>query len=220
MPVSALNEVMSSGETYRPWNWKKHRDHDIYPTPYPHWTDYPELARLERHHVFTDFGTSLTKGTISAIKWGYPKGGLPGGRWKMFSTAFRSGAFEAKIVELRQKPDLSAVEIITALNSVQPGIKTATTSKLAYFAGLVAREGPCMIYDAMVRRAIRVRNDPEFAALRALLPVRDLTVLQQQETYGCYIQGLEAMARRCGTTPVQVEHFLFVVRQGGANEIP
>lgn len=218
MPISALEEVMSSGEAYRPWNWEKHRDHEG--QPYPYWNAYPGLVRLERGHVFADFAASPTKGVISAIKWGYPKGGLPGGRWQMFSTAFRSGAFEAKIAELRRKPGLSAVEIITALNAVQPGIKTASTSKLAYFAGLTAREGQCMIYDAMVRRAIRERDDPEFAGLKAMMPVRDLSLDQQQASYGDYIRGLEAMARRCGTTPVQVEHWLFCIRQNGAHEIP
>jgi hypothetical protein len=143
---------------------------------------------------------------------------MPGGRWQPFSCAFRSTDFESYIEIFQTGGARPATEIVTRLNGVLPRIATATTSKMAYFAGLVADEGACLIYDSMVRRAIRARSDGEFTALKAIITRRkaDLLPSEQAETYGLYLAATHAMAARLNVQGDQIELFLFLGRENAA----
>lgn len=209
---------MDSNATVRLANWHKHRDDPRYDQPYPHHDEYADGQMLRRADVFAHFDQSIRKGIVSAIKWGYPRGRMPGGRWHPFSSAFRVKAFERHLEELQAAESRSATAIIATLNEVVPRIGTATTSKLAYFAGVTAAEGRCLIYDSMVRRAIRVRTDPEFAELKAMIVRRtgDLPPAEQVNTYGFYLQAVHGMAERLGVQGEQVELFLFLGRANAA----
>lgn len=207
--------TFATDERYRDRNWNKHRsDVNFGGSVYDHSADFSALdqQRFTRQMVFDHFATSDRKGVISAIKWGYPKGSLPGGKWRSFSAAFRSTAIAECIAELRATP-ATAVSTVANLNACVAGIGTATTTKLAYFAGLGTIEGhQCLIYDSMVRRAIRAIHMPEFAELAAIIrrTPRDLTPRQQEETYGLYLAGVHQLAADQEVAPDAIELSLFL----------
>lgn len=202
----------ATDESFRLKNWRKHRNDPRHSGPYPHAADYEGMdgQRFTRAFVFDHFDTSDSKGVISTIKWGYPKGSLPGGGWHAFSDAFRSSGFTEALKSLRVHPR-SATETVALLNGCVKGIGTATTTKIAYFARLASDEGPCLIYDSMVRRAIAHSAESEFADLKAVLnrSKRDLTPAQQEATYGLYIRSVGASAEKRGVAPEVVELALF-----------
>ena len=202
----------ATDESFRLKNWRKHRDDERHGAPYQHAADYDVLdgKRFTRAIVFEHFDVSDAKGVISTIKWGYPKGSLPGGAWHAFSDAFRSSSLRDALNSLRAQPR-SANETVAMLNRCVKGVGTATTTKIAYFARLTTDEGPCLIYDSMVRRAIAHSAEPEFADLKAALnrSKRDLTPSQQERTYGSYITSVLGAAERRGVTPEVVELDLF-----------
>lgn len=207
---------------YRDRNWAKHRKDPAFDGfTYEHAAEFMSYdgKRFPRAVVFEHFAHSDRMGIISAIKWGYPKGSLPGGRWNAFSTAFRSDKLVEHIQALRANPR-PASETIAYLNSCIDGLGTATTTKIAHFAGLVTSNGQrCMIYDSMVRRAIRAKDYPEFNELAAIIrrSDRDLTPKQQEQTYGLYLDGLHRIADATGATPDAVELTLFLA---GREEAP
>ena len=214
--MPSLEEVSGSvtDEAFRLRNWEKHRGGRQKVEPlYPHADEYGDRdgRAFTRADVFADFLASPEKGVISTIKWGYPKGGRPGGAWHSFSDAFRQASRYAQAIKaLRTRPH-SAESVLTTLNRIVPGVGTATTSKIAYFAKLTAIEGACLIYDSMVRRAILASSDPAFADLRSVLEVsrNDIAPQAQEKTYGDYLTSVGAVAARLAVTPPQVELALF-----------
>lgn len=204
---------------FRTANWLKHREDPRHSSPYAYADDFADLngKAFTRSRVFSDFVKSDQRGVVSSIKWGFPRGGRPRGTWKPFSDAFRSTSHAAAIAELRLKP-LPAADLIQMLNSAVKGVGTATTSKMAYFARLNATDaGACLIYDSMVRRAIRDCDDPDIAQDAAFEPLkkllrskrRDLTPSEQEASYGLYIRAVRASAERRGVAPDQLELALF-----------
>jgi hypothetical protein len=208
------NDILqfATDESFWLKNWVKHRTDERHGSPYDHASDYDALdgKRFTRAVVFEHFAESDRKGVISTIKWGYPKGSLPGGGWHAFSDTFRSPEFGGVLKALRAKPR-SGNETVAMLNKCVKVIGTATTTKIAYFARLRSDEGPCLIYDSMVRRAIAESPEPEFAELKATLTRSkgDLTPKRQEDTYGLYISSVMAAADRRGASPEQVELGLF-----------
>lgn len=218
MCIPSVEAVQASGSHFRCAAWHRHRtDLDYGGQPYEFVNDYQDGMWLSRADVFNHFGQSDRKGVISTIKWGYPKG-TARGNCKGFSDAFRSDRLVSAIAELRQNGPIPAAQLIAALNEQVTGISTSTTSKIAYFAGLEATEGACLIYDRMVCRAILCRSDPEFMQLRNILQQRDGDILpyQQVRTYGLYLTAAHAMAQRLGVTGAQIELFLFIGRENAA----
>lgn len=204
---------------FRTANWLRHREDPRYSSPYSHADDFTDLdgKAFTRSRVFADFEKSDQLGVVSSIKWGFPRGGRPGGVWTPFSDAFRSTSHAAAIAELRLRP-LPAADLIRKLNEVVKGVGTATTSKMAYFARLKATDaGECLIYDSMVRRAIRDSEDPDIAHDAAFKPLkkllrskrRDLTPPEQEASYGLYIRAVRASAETRGIAPDQLELALF-----------
>lgn len=222
--MPSLEEVSGSvtDEAFRLKNWEKHRGGpDKVQPPYPHADEYGDRdgKAFTRADVFADFQTStekgvistIEKGVISTIKWGYPKGGRPGGAWHAFSDAFRQASQYAQAINALGTSPHPAETVLTTLNRIVPGVGTATTSKIAYFAKLAANEGACLIYDSMVRRAIVASSDPAFGDLRSVLEgsKNDITPQAQEKTYGLYLTSVGMVATRLGVTPPQVELALF-----------
>lgn len=218
MCIPSPEAVMASKATVRLANWQRHRDDPDYGEPYHHHDEYVDGSILTRAHIVAHFGQSIRQGVTSAIKWGYPRGITSRGQWTGLSAAFRSDDLVREIEALRAEPPRSATEIIQRLNHHVAGVGAATTSKLAYFAGVSAIEGRCLIYDSMVRRAIRARSDPEFADLKQIIGERDGDLLPYQHaaTYGRYLQAAHAMAARLGVQGDQIELFLFIGRENAA----
>lgn len=214
--IPSLEEVAGSvtDEAFRLKNWQKHRGgRDENEPLYPHADEYGgrDGRAFTRADVFADFDDATEKGVISTIKWGYPKGGRPGGAWHSFSDAFRqSSQYAQAIDELRANPQ-SAETVLVTLNRIVPGVGTATTSKIAYFAKLAANEGTCLIYDSMVRRATLASSDPAFGDLRSVLEgsKNDISPQAQERTYGLYLRAVGDVAARLNVTSPQVELALF-----------
>ncbi len=218
MEIPSRTDVTCSvtDDVFKIKNWAKHRDH--YSEPYPFADAFDDLdgGQFTRSRVFADFTHSDQRGVISSIKWGYPRGGRPGGMWKAFSDAFRSTAHADAIGEIRST-SLSGTNLIRKLNGLASGVGTATTSKIAYFAKLRCEEGDCLIYDSMVRRALKFSADPDIAEDSDLQGIRDAVVRrkrdlsppEQEETYGLYVANLIASAARRNVDPDQLELALF-----------
>lgn len=217
MKIPSRQEVLDSvtDTTFKLANWNKHRDHG---KPYPYADAFHDLdgGAFPRSRVFADFTASDQRGVISSIKWGYPRGGRPGGAWMAFSDAFRSTAHADALQQIR-KSHLSASDLIRTLNAVAKGVGTATTSKIAYFARLQCEEGVCLIYDAMVRRALKSSRDRDICEDAHLAPIReavlvrtrDLSPRELEDTYGIYITALTRSADERGINPDQLELALF-----------
>jgi len=219
MPDKTNVAQSATRDAFRYANWQKHRLDPRYNRTYPFADDYAELdgQRFTREQVFADFNRSLDKGIISSIKWGYPTGGKPGGGWMAFSEAFRCPTFGKAIQAFRKTRSSSAHMLVSSLNSLVSGVGTATTSKIAHFAGLMVvgggQELRCLIYDSMVRRAIKRLKIPEFEQLKSTLAIRkaDIPPAIQELTYGSYLVAVEAFARCHSVEVDQVELWLFKV---------
>jgi hypothetical protein len=205
--------------SFRLDNWRKHLLDDRYGGHhYPYSQDFVALDSkpFSRRTVFKHFEESVSKGIISAIKWGYPTGGRPGGSWQAFSTAFRDMRYADLVGTLLAQEASLATSALVKLNAILPGIGTATTTKIAYFAGLKVeiehgKIAPCLIYDSMVRRAIKHGHEETFASLREVLNRhrRDLPPKQQQDTYASYLTCVCAFAEQRRVLPAQIELWLF-----------
>lgn len=218
MEIPTREQVLESvtDAAFKTANWEKHRRH--YDRPYAYADAFDDLdgGAFPRSRVFADFAVSDQRGVVSSIKWGYPRGGRPGGAWMAFSDAFRSSAHADAICHLR-KSRHTASDLIRTMNAVAEGIGTATTSKMVYFAKLRCEEGGCLIYDSMVRRALKLSCDPDICEDRHLAPIRkavlnrerDLSPREQEDTYGVYIAALIASATERGVEPDQLELALF-----------
>jgi hypothetical protein len=210
LPLPSNAEVMSSitVDIFSLANWKKHwRAGEPYPgyREFTAWDGRP----LTRADVFQKFCEGDEVGILATLKWGFPRGAQRQAHGAFNRVIWAAGAFAEKLAEARRNPGLAASEIIRGLN--EPGIGASTTSKIAYFAGLRSSEGPCLIYDQMVRRAIRRLDDPEYSHLRAKLRRRngDLTPSAQAETYGAYVTATHRAAKRLNVSSAQLELFLF-----------
>jgi len=73
--------------------WDKHLEHlavaghDISPIRHV-LKEAASKAKLTRRQVFTLADTDPSVGVAAAIIWGFPRGGLPGGKWRPFAEAF------------------------------------------------------------------------------------------------------------------------------------
>ena len=227
MKIPSRQEVLDSvtDTKFKVANWTKHRDHCGKPYPYADAFHDLDGGAFPRSRVFADFADSDQRGVISSIKWGYPRGGRPRGAWQAFSHAFRSSDHADAVRDLKGQV-VSATYLIRKLNALtegrEKGLGTATTSKIAYFAQLQSEEGSCLIYDSMVRRALRFSQDRDIREDTHLAPIRDavvrrtsdLTPREQENTYGIYIAALTASAAARGIDPDQLELALF--REGRA----
>ena len=109
---------------------------------------------------------------------------------------------------LKSEPAASAKTVLTALNQTCRGIGPATTSKLAYFAGIRTIEGSALIYDNMVRRAVTaLSGESELDELRAQISNTRTNVANA--TYGAYLRAVNALALSRSATPDQIEYQLF-----------
>ncbi|WP_406852569.1 hypothetical protein WEU32_01065 [Brevundimonas sp. BH3] len=202
----------ATDDSFRLKNWQKHLTDERHNSPYPHANEYVELdgQRFTRAMVFAHFQENDAKGVISTIKWGYPKGSLTMGKWQAFSDAFRTKNIVEALNILRKNPR-SAPETVRLLNGCVKGIGTATTTKIAYFAGLSSTEGRCLIYDSMVRRTIARGAGDEFSDLSIILnkSLRDLSPQQQEHTYGIYLKAIHVASRNRGVSPETIELEMF-----------
>jgi hypothetical protein len=216
MPVPelpSLADVMSFGSAHNPTVWMKHRA--ILPDPSR--LDavleicHSKTGKLSRQHVFDIADDDASLGVIASIVWGFPRGGRPGGKWMSFAEAFEASPLFAEVLARLKTTAIPATEGIGQLNRVIRGIGFATTSKMAYFARLVFSEGPALIYDANVIKAITAPKSQwadAFSGTRSALGTRNFYP-KATPSYGNYVCEASTYAARRNTVPDVVEVALF-----------
>lgn len=196
---------MNKETVFNHGNWGRHRgDGGQFDAPYEFHDAIGDGAGISRQMIFEAFQHSTQKGIVLALEWGFPRGRFPGGSWRPLAEAFRSPELCTAIAQLEGSEDGDACEIISQLNAVIPGLSTASTSKLAYFARLTSRQGPCLILDSRVIAAIRrldVDRYPEFGIVKAMLGgaqnlQRPPTPAKVVSAYGAYLTATHAYTAR------------------------
>jgi hypothetical protein len=178
---------------------------------------------LTRDFVRDTYKPACARRSIEwTMVWGYPKGRIYISRPNMKLALNSADAVAQKINELKARADNpTAGECLAEIHAVSKGIATSTSSKIAYFAGLQAREGKCLILDEQVLASILYNRFDELRLLICkILPRRPSTYTclgeqladakrNQQVVYGSYVRTLNRLAAQSGKTAVTLERFLF-----------
>ncbi len=172
-----------------------------------------------RRHVFDKAQDNTLRGIWWALVWGYP-GGKQAGDDKTLKRAMVNMESLAHEVDWLRKETPDAAELLERLNQCRRGLSTASTTKVAYFAGLNTAQGKALIFDQQAIIAILTRGDPEFAPLLASKPFakhahrsrkdRVNVALQQPAHYQEYVAHLHALAAQLGVKPDDIERFLYM----------
>ena len=179
--------------------------------------------KLYRRDVFAAAREDDLKGAVFALVWGYPAG----------HTDFRTRDQEVNLQAAMRNLEPVAHTIhsirhygctdknpLKRLNE-NPGLRTASTSKIAYFAGLEHKNSRCLILDQQVMRAILTEAYPELDDLRLALAKRDHAapfppgfesrMVDAPRSYPVYISGMADLAARLDHEfkVDEIERFLF-----------
>ncbi|OHC99252.1 MAG: hypothetical protein A3H25_03960 [Sphingomonadales bacterium RIFCSPLOWO2_12_FULL_63_15] len=186
---------------------------------------------IRRSHVFDAYRKDVALGVVWTIVWGYPSGKISqydkkGG--DACAAIDKAPEFATVIDDLRKRQPLPVQEIISALNKVSSGAATSTTSKIAYFSGLIGKEGPCLIFDKQVVRAIFTLKDAAIMPLRNAITPTGLSASasvddfvgavttrgNQEKFYPAYLAGMTNLSFKLGRRypPELIEQFLFARR--------
>lgn len=206
-------DVLGFGSEHNPAVWGKHKAHLADPSDLVAVLEKCRSngAKLSRQHVFEMADTKPEWGVIGAIVWGFPRGSMPGGKWLAFAKAIELSKQFADALDGFKVAPQSATTVVMQLNNLVPGLGFATTTKIAYFARLVLQEGPALIYDANVIKAI---TDPSKGWDRVFPKTRSLLGTSGSHakgvlSYSSYIEEAAALAAKRNTTPEVVEVALF-----------
>jgi hypothetical protein len=133
--------------------------------------------------------------------WGYPDGVAGrGNRLPIIAVHKHRNSLARAVADFTLNP-AETVQILNA--TIYPNIGLSTLSKLLYFGGLVSAEGPLLIYDQMVMRALHHCQFEEYGKWPSYSGIR------QRQTYAGFIQRTATAARRLGVTPEVIEYALF-----------
>jgi hypothetical protein len=112
---------------------------------------------LTRKKVIEIFNNNIHHGILSSIVWGFPRGGLPGGR--PLNNIFENlDFFKDTISEILENGLCEkSFEIINS----KPGVKNGATTKMLYFSGAKIADAKCLIFDSRVRDYILKNKDFE-----------------------------------------------------------
>ena len=116
---------------------------------------------VTRFDVKNYFLEDIRKGLLSALAWGFPRGGLPGGR--SLQPVLENIAFYENCIKKLKTGGLtpSGYDEINSLLGVKNGI----TTKFMYFSGVMVGQSPALIFDSRVRNFLLSINPPEFSTV-------------------------------------------------------
>lgn len=165
--------------------------------------DGAKAVTLSRADVFTAFQQDPHLGALSAIAWGFPRGGLPGGR--TLQHALNAIPF---ILEHIGPGATLSNELYERVNSL-PNVKNGITTKLLHFGGITTCEGHrAQIYDSRIHKYLTRTRPQEYASLTA-----DMAAYRYAPTPSQYLEYLritEQVALELGySDPSRVEVFMF-----------
>lgn len=218
--LPSKSDILSFGARHNAEVWHKHREHlRELGVSSPSVTRALDAAavhsgrKLSRQHVFEVAGQDTAAGVVASIVWGFPKGGLQGGRWKPFASAFAAADRFARVIEeIRARGNINATVALEMLNAVQPGVGFATTSKIAYFAKLPFAEGTALIFDKNVIEAIQLSNDDGFERTRRALGPSKHFYGRGTSSYSAFVADANIRARDWQVDPDQIETALFLIK--------
>lgn len=218
--LPTIKEMMSFGSEHNPKVWEKHRVLVKDPSRLDSVLQsfQSKSGKLSRHRIFEIAKAKPELGVIAAIVWGFPRGGRPGGQWMSFAHAFDASQRFVEVLARLAAFTTPATEAIDQLNQLVAGIGFATTTKIAYFARTSFREGPALIYDANVIKAITAAKSPWAEAFPKTRSILGSTNFYPKATrsYSSYIEEASALAAHHHTTSDVIEVALFrsAVRPG------
>jgi len=165
--------------------------------------DAPERY-VTRADVFAAFRQGMGIGSLTAIAWGFPRGGRPGGR-PLTPALDAIPHFEVTLAAIRQGAlDAQGFDTMNALEYVKNGV----TTKILYFAGARTATGAeALIYDSRVLTHLLAKDWDEYRPLVQTLRRHVLEPTAEQ-----YLQFLETtgmVARESGWKPAAIEMFMF-----------
>ncbi|KQN09056.1 hypothetical protein [Sphingomonas sp. Leaf28] len=178
---------------------------------------------LLRSNVFAAFKEGDEKGSVFALVWGYPDGHtnyMTKGAPVSLQVAMRDAHYIGDVLGSLREYGTTKKNPLSSLNEI-PGLFTASTSKLAYFAGLDHRGDRCLILDQQVMRAIMSEDYRELDDLRAAIlkdPMpgrieqgREVRAVNAPNSYPRYIEEMGKLAKSLGSDvdAEDVERFLF-----------
>lgn len=179
-------------------------------------------GNLTRDFVRRTFSAACDdRAIIWTLVWGYPKGRIQISRVNMRSALASTGRIADAVTAMRDDTAIAANDALARIHDVSKGVKTSTSSKIAYFAGLRAREGQCLILDEKVIGSILYnRFDQLRPLIRKMLscPPGSYRCLGEQiadakkrqaQIYGDYVWHMNRLAEKQGLAPDALEAFLF-----------
>lgn len=162
------------------------------------------------------------RAVIWTLVWGYPKGRIQLSRPNMQKAILSASRVSDAISDMRNvNSPIAANDALARIHNVSTGIKTSTSSKIAYFAGLQTQQGQCLILDEKVIGSILYnRFDQLRPLIRRMLsrPPASYRCLGEQiadakkrqaQIYGDYILHMNRLAGKQGLAPDALEAFLF-----------
>ncbi|UEC01744.1 8-oxoguanine DNA glycosylase OGG fold protein [Burkholderia vietnamiensis] len=159
---------------------------------------------LTRGDVFDAFAQNDQIGCTTAIAWGFPRGGRPGGR-SLTPALEAIPHFLLTLRAIRQGGlDGQTYDTINAL----PGVKNGITTKVLYFAGTRSVTGaPALIYDSRVQTHLLARNWDEYIPLTRTLRRSALAPTAAQ--YLQYLEITDYVARELRWDAAAIEMHMF-----------
>jgi hypothetical protein len=217
--IPSKDDVLMFGSNHNPNNWKKYkrliRDDRAFDRVLSAAQSKPKFTRGQ---VFNLAKANPAQGAIGSVVWGFPRGSRPGGAYQSFASAFdQIDKFVDALVALKGK-HLPASECLQTMNTLHVGIGFATTTKMLYFASIEFGEGPALIYDANVIRALQDDQGKwsvDFPLTRAAFG-SGFAYSKAVRSYGSFIQEAKELAARESVLrnelvePVQIETALFL----------
>lgn len=196
----------------------------VWDKSFPYKADLNQFAgkKLRRADVFAAAKESDEKGAIFALVWGYPDGHTDY-RNRNLETSLQAAMGDIEGVA-RTIHSIRAYDDPVAKLNKHNGLGAASTSKIAYFAGLEERGNQCLIFDMHVVRSILTQGFSELDSLRARmgLPlignqyVKDFggyvrKQVDKEANYRSYIEGMAELTRalRYDFEADDIERFLF-----------
>lgn len=166
--------------------------------------------------------TCSERAVIWTLVWGYPKGRIHLSRSNMRKAILSASRIADAVSEMRSASKaIAANDVLARIHDDSTGIKTSTSSKIAYFADIETKEGQCLILDEKVVASILYnRFDQLRPLIRKMLPrppasyrclgeqIADAKERQAQ-IYGDYVRDMNRLAQQQGIAPDAMEAFLF-----------
>ncbi|GGY46519.1 8-oxoguanine DNA glycosylase OGG fold protein [Pseudoduganella albidiflava] len=199
----AAEEVSSQAFRYMPKNW----------AAFPNLPGLLSAAGYGQAQI--DAGFTLSRSDVRTVVqrlggpggvalvpvWGYPRGVAGQGNRKPLAAVFDNAELiTTTLIQClgRQWPASRVVDAFAI-----PHLGLSTLSKILYFAGLESAEGPLLIYDQMVMRALHHHAFDEYG------PWPAYGAGQQSASYGRFVACTAQAARALHCTPDVIEYALF-----------